>query len=398
MTTTSEPRPWGVGRRGIALAGIAAGLMVLGFFAVALVRDVRYTDYEVYRGAVQYLLDGRGLYDFVLEGLPGQHMPFTYPPFAALVFLPSAWLPLGVGLYGWMAVLALLTVGLAAVVIDRSPAHARKGTTEGRLVLGLGAVGLLLSEPVVNGITVGQVSLALVAAVIADAVLVPPRWRGVLVGLAGAIKLTPLAFIPYFLVTRQWRAAAVASATAAGATALGFLVLPGESVRYWTQLLLDTSRVGEVDGVRNKSLLGVMAHWGIGGDAQRLLWLVLVLVLGGVALARARRHHLDGDEMAAVLVVGMMTTVVSPISWPHHLVWLPLAGLFLALRGGWARWAGWAVLVGFSALMPTISFRPDLPTGLLLLGDSATVVLVLFCLLGLPRTPSQAPAVPAHTR
>ena len=50
--------------------------------------------------------------------------------------------------------------------------------------------------------------------IVADLCLPDSRWwKGVGIGLAAGFKLTPLIFIPYLLLTRRYRAAAVAAAT-----------------------------------------------------------------------------------------------------------------------------------------------------------------------------------------
>ena len=44
--------------------------------------------------------------------------------------------------------------------------------------------------------------------IVADVTRVRAPWRGVLVGLAAAIKLTPLVFLFYFAAARDWRSLA----------------------------------------------------------------------------------------------------------------------------------------------------------------------------------------------
>ena len=67
----------------------------------------------------------------------------------------------------------------------------------------------------VRTIYLGQINLILMAAIMWD--LTQPDttkngkyrwWKGVVTGIAAGIKLTPLIFVPYLLVTRKWREAA----------------------------------------------------------------------------------------------------------------------------------------------------------------------------------------------
>src|SRR5439155_13505639 len=95
----------------------------------------------------------------------------------------------------------------------------------------IAAVAMWL-EPVDMTLHFGQINLLLLALVLADLAL-PRRWQGIGVGLAAAIKLTPLIFIGYLLLTRRLRAALVATGTFAATVALGFALLPGGSVAFW---------------------------------------------------------------------------------------------------------------------------------------------------------------------
>ena len=69
----------------------------------------------------------------------------------------------------------------------------------------------LLLEPVRSTLAYGQVNIVLMALVALDCLTAEPRWpRGALTGLAAALKLTPAAFVLFFLLRRDYRAAATA--------------------------------------------------------------------------------------------------------------------------------------------------------------------------------------------
>jgi alpha-1,2-mannosyltransferase len=258
---------------------------------------------------------------------------------------------------------------------------------------GLVALGLLLSEPVAHNLFVGQLSIFIVFLAVVDAGgFVPARWRGIGVGLAAAIKLIPLVFIGYYLVTRQWRAALQSFAGFVVATALGFFVMPAESVRYWTVLVFDTSRVGDVWLSRNKSLLGLLTRWGL-GDA-RWLWLVLAAAIAALALWRARQHHARGEEFAATLVVGCLSIVLTPISWPHHQIWVPLVALYLLLLGRrWPVIAGSLLLACYSIATPLITWEESGPLWQRLLWEVPVLLPIVIAILGLPRKVVATPGV-----
>src|SRR4051812_3729370 len=73
------------------------------------------------------------------------------------------------------------------------------------------AVVLLLSKPLQSNLRFGQVSVFLVLLVLVDLItLRGSRAQGVLTGLAGAIKLTPLLFAVFYWVAGKRRASVVA--------------------------------------------------------------------------------------------------------------------------------------------------------------------------------------------
>lgn len=77
-----------------------------------------------------------------------------------------------------------------------------------------------LTEPIRDTISFGQVNVFLKALVLTDVLLPKPkylRWTtGILVGMAAAIKLTPLVFDFYFVIRKQWRGAITTGAAFAG--------------------------------------------------------------------------------------------------------------------------------------------------------------------------------------
>ena len=215
---------------------------------------------SVYHGAVDYWVhDGGEIYDYVK---PGTRYGFTYPPFAALAMLPMAFLP------WWLAIVVSVAATRRG---DRGAAAGgwstrwRAGTGWTPLVRGRGRARLVIAfEPMRETFTFGQVNMLLLGLVAADLLLAAPRgrqpWAGVGIGLATAVKLTPGIFIVYLLVTRRWRAAVVASGTAAAATLLAAAVAPDASREFWTVALWDTDRVGDLAFVSNQSLRGLVAR------------------------------------------------------------------------------------------------------------------------------------------
>jgi alpha-1,2-mannosyltransferase len=315
--TTSPARPRSL--------DLALGIAVFALAAVPLlhlrIHLHRFpVDLDVYREAGRYALHHRDPYSPGFGDSLRIKLPFTYPPFAALLLIPLALVPKTPLLLGWTALCVGLLIALAVLAVR--PALLARGWSHP--VVPAAAAGVLLwAVPVAQTISYGQVNLILVAACLLDCGVtssVPAKRRGVLVGIATAIKLTPGIFIVYFAVTRQWAVAARAAVTAALCALAAFVVYPGPSREYWLHLVFDAKRPGSPAYYGNQSLLSVL---------ERLhvvwLWVPLGLAIGCVGLWRAARAHSAGAEVTAVALVGLTALVVSPISWQHHGVWIVLA-------------------------------------------------------------------------
>lgn len=302
-------------------------------------------DISVYIGAINFLKSGGALYDYPLEGGYG----FTYPPFAAIVLRPLTWLdPRTTGLT-WMT----LCIGVAALVVVLVVMTRTWPTrTVDRMVVGLVAIGAFLgSVQVQSDLVTGQVNLVLALLVVLDVGrFVPNRFRGVLVGIAAAIKLTPLVIWGWFLLTRQWRALATSVGAFAACTLLAFALLPSASRHFWTSAIFDTGRVGDVELRFNASVMGTLARAGLDGSLRSVLWLVIGGVIVLAASWNAERARRVGDHVAAAILLGCAAVVATPIAWPHHQIWLPLAGIVLALREAWVPRVAGLVIVAFAYL------------------------------------------------
>ncbi|MFF4394991.1 glycosyltransferase 87 family protein [Streptomyces sp. NPDC001480] len=358
--------------RGRVLLVLALGAAVTVFTAtVPLLRD--FFDLRVYYGTVDgWVHHGGRIYDYRVPGTP---YGFTYPPFAALVMLPMALMPLRT------AIAASLLLNLAALTVVLRILAGPAWRRHGWYGWALAACLLTLFEPLRDTFSFGQVNLLLLALVLADGRLLATgrgRWAGAGIGLAAAVKLTPAVFIGLLLLARRWRAAALASAVAAGATALAAWADPGASRFYWTEALWDTGRVGRLDYVSNQSLQGVLARL---GEPGRPVWATAVLLVLCVWAWRTRGAVAAGDWPAAFALTGLTACLVSPITWVHHLVWL-LPSFAVLVRAGHPRLAGalYAVLC-----TSVVWLWYDDASGLGgFLGSNAYTWITLGLLLGLP--------------
>jgi alpha-1,2-mannosyltransferase len=291
-------------------------------------------DLQVYRASGVAWTHGFPLYvDHFVRPVGGPDLPFTYPPIAAVIFSVFSLISLP------PAIAVVVVLNLAALVtLCLVVALRQYGWGALALVVGLAVAGAsVLLEPVRETLWFGQVNLVLGMLVAADCLLPRTKWpRGLLIGLAAAIKLTPAVFVLFFLPRRQWRPVLTAAASFVGFGLLGFILAPSDTKAYWCCALLDPSRVGRVTYARNQSILGALDRLALPGAVTTSLWLLLSLAmvaLAWVVVARARRV---GEEVTALFAVAVAGLLVSPISWGHHWVWIAPALLLFTLPA-WRR-------------------------------------------------------------
>jgi alpha-1,2-mannosyltransferase len=283
-------------------------------------------DLETYRLGIAAWLDKGDPYGELPPTTSGIRLPFIYPPFAAIVMLPFQLVRLEVAA-GAMDLLSTFALGAVLWLALR---ELKVGSRA--LVVGVALPIALRLEPVRYTVNLGQINILLLAMVLADC-LIAWRGKGVLVGLAIAIKLTPAVFLGFFLLRKEYRAALAAGVSFALATAIGFVFAPGPSVTYWTKVLFDTgNRVGRAFG-SNQSIAGELARLMTPGPAQGALWALGVLVLLAVATLAAREAARAGDSLLTFSIVALFGLLASPLSWSNHWVWLIPLMLWLLVNG-----------------------------------------------------------------
>lgn len=311
----------------VALAG-AAGVVVI---VLLLLVDFRnFMDLRVYRAGGQAWLDRFPLYsDAFAHRYHTKGLPFTYPPVSALLFTGFALVPWDVAV-ALVTVLSLLALaGVAVLVVPRRTAVAVAAVVAG---------GMLL-EPVRLTLGFGQINLILMVLVVLDCLLPRTRWpRGLLIGLAAAVKLTPFACLLFFVARRQWRPVLTAAGGFAAATTVAWVLAPGDTPAYLFAVLDDPARIGGLTYTGNQSLNGFWHRLGLGDTLTTALWLVSALLVVAVAWYAARRAHTEGDRLGALLAASIAGLLVSPVSWSHHWVWIILAGVWVAPRLREWRW------------------------------------------------------------
>jgi alpha-1,2-mannosyltransferase len=303
---------------------VAAGVCVVVAVILPFVWNHTGADLKVYRlGGAAMLSDPESLYTARLRYIS---MPFTYPIFGGVVMAPVSLLPWGLA-YG--ASIAVSLVALAAIW-KLSLKQWLNGRKLHPAVLIAVTAGSLLIEPVRETLSYGQINLILCALILYDVLAPKSRMgRGVWLGLAAGIKLTPLVFFGLLLVTRQWKALAHASAAFAGTVLIGFLITPRTAYEYWTHLVSDTSRIGGLAYSGNQSWNGFLARLTGDLDGGGHVWQAVVLVTVVAGLWLSRNLWLRGEQLAAVSTTALIGLMCSPVSWSHHWVWVIPLGVSL---------------------------------------------------------------------
>ncbi len=248
-------------------------------------------------------------------------LKFTYTPFAALVFAVISYIPWSV--LPRLSQVANLFFLVAATWFTAGALGCRSWRPRLGAAL-LGAAAGLVTEPVFRTMYLGQINLLLMALIIGD--LQQPdrrRLKGVATGIAAGIKLVPLVFIPYLLLTRRFRAAAMATGAFAVTVLGGFAVVPGESSDWWFRgLFFADGRAGFPGWGGNQSLRGILTRLAGSVSGAAGAWLVVALLVAVIGLAAAVILDRAGHAMLAILTTALVGLLDSPISWDHHWVWV----------------------------------------------------------------------------
>jgi alpha-1,2-mannosyltransferase len=329
-------------------------------------------DIEVYRMGGRAWLDGRPLYadGAMFHTSAGLDLPFTYPPLAAVAFSPFAWLSLNVASVAITVTTLVLLIASMVIVLTRlnvwpqtsissEPAWLRRCWLAAAIV----APAVVYLEPIRSNFDFGQINVVLMTLVIADCVPRRTPWpRGLLLGVAIALKLTPAVFLLYFLLRRDTRALLVTAASAVVATLAGFAFAWRDSWQYWTETVRNTDRIGTVTLNTNQNIAGALARMGLGEGERFVVWTLACFAVLSLTVWAARRVLRADQPVLALVCVAMFGLVVSPVSWSHHWVWvLPTVIVSTAIAYRYRHVAlGLVTLVGIALMVWTpIPLMPE---------------------------------------
>ena len=359
-----------------------ASIVVLVVLVLLCLTNIRrQEDFDGYVLVGELVLEGRHVYQDAPPGIS------TWPPLFGVLAVPiallarvSIHLARGLWLAGQLLALFWVLKVIADLVYDRV------------LAIWPRPDALVLASPPIlvplvlcyGGVTGNFVHLQINILIFA-LVLQGLAWQGrdrpvaggLLIGLATAIRVMPLVFLPYLVVRRRWKAAGIAVATTALLTLAPALVYGWETFREYFSTWLQVTGQGWGSTFMNQSFLAMfdraLGHGVVPfvteeftylaaaeGSAARLATWALLGLLAVVALWRFRgpcapAGHVALAEWSIVFTVGAYG---GPVCWKSYLVvlLLPLALLYAVWRvwdvDAAVRWrAGWLLGAAFVFLL-----------------------------------------------
>jgi hypothetical protein len=275
----------------------------------------------------------------------------AHPPTSVLLAVPLAWLDYPDAVLAWN-LLSLAALAVSLWLMNRS----LRITSSPWALLPL-VTYLLLCGPFRQQVIQGQLNLVLL-------LLLTGTWAadrsgrpllaGVLLGTATTIKLFPGFLLLYFLLRRDWKAAAAAVISAAVLTGLTAGVVGVAAYRDYVTEVVPQVGAGFESSWWNASLAGFWSRlFNPATDQHHVLplWPNPLLAQAGTLLSRLAvvallvrvvpraRTPAEQDLAFGLVLVGML--LVSPLTWDHYFLLLPLPVVLLWQRlppGGITRW------------------------------------------------------------
>jgi alpha-1,2-mannosyltransferase len=306
---TPPPAAQRSSRREALLAVVVSAIAVVVVARWAMVSGSR-IDVDTFRAAGHAVLRGASPYGISAV------VPFVYPPAGALLVLPTVVGPsAAAGALAWI-VLSLAALARTAWLLARM-AWPDASTYSRVSRMGWLLAGACVLEPTLVTLSYGQVGLVLLWLVVEGMAQQPDGARRTwLVGVAAAVKLTPLVVVVALVAARRWRSAAWAAVGLVGATATAAVLAPAAMRDYVGGTWRLAQGVNSTPDLFNHSLIGTTTL--LAAPAWVGLALAAATLVGGVVLTAALWRR--GDELAGLATVLVTGLLVSPVSWPHHWV------------------------------------------------------------------------------
>ena len=364
-------------------------LAVLAAIVLAsAIRNIREEgDFRGYLEVGELVLRGADIY---AEARPDVN---TWPPLFAVVCVPLALLA-RVSVYLARAVWLALNLGcivamlrLAVALVYRRPLVLARDAPAGVPLASLAVLGPLVlgARFFLGNLDRLQINMVILTACLAGALLLV-RGRavagGALIGVAAAVKVLPIFFVPYFAWKRWWTTCAAAVGAGALASLAPILVFGPERfvayLRHWIALSTGSWPVRKGNQSVYAMVDRLYTHGAIiWSPAQKRLTaandpIVAAIVWGSFVVAalafawvsRRDRQPASPAVTVEVAIVLCLAVLWSPLAWKHYFVFL-LLGQFVLWRAAFGDGYGLprptrrrcAWLLGLSYVLTTLTVR-----------------------------------------
>jgi len=282
-----------------------------------------------------YLLSARALAEGRSPYLLPTPFPYLYPATLAFLLIPFTFVPALAAVFVWFVLSVAAAVwSIRAVLLQTRPSLANRSAA---VAVFLACFFTLFFTIAQSNLRNGQVNFIVLALCVAAGLAAAPRgapaWS-----LAVAMKIFPLAWLPYFLLRRSWLWLAAAVGLIAVWCLLPAVVLGPRIVDIYEQY----GRVFLVMSLEPRqqpldfSLAGTIAWIARVPMTPVLKASAAAVVLGWILQADARRLRTTTNVRAFALY-SLAIPLVSPQSEVHHLAFmLPAAAVV-----GAALWSDW---------------------------------------------------------
>jgi hypothetical protein len=365
-------------------------------------------DYALWFWAGQQVLHGGDLY----PGDPHDQFSFLYPPLPAVLLAVPSWFG-RIFLYVCLSLANCIAWWMTG---QFSNAMAGSGETPGPLLFAL--PGVITITSVFDMFDLGQPNLVLLAMMLYGFWLLQharPWMAGSMFALATAIKVFPVAVLPYLVWRRQW--AAVASTAVFLAVFLFVVPAPVRGFQHniaelktWYQGMVASSSekgFGQRDEQNwswvNQSIIAIThrltrpINYNQGDSARPtrtmnivdisyqaangvVLAVSLLIGLGYIAIMPRSRHRTARSDAEEVGILFCLMTVASPLARQYYFMWLYFPFTVLIHRAAFdprpiARFWTWGTLAA-AVLLMCLSI-PIFPNDLQAYGNNLAATIVL---------------------
>ncbi len=290
-------------------------------------------DFNVYYYAAREIRAGRTPYENSLTAWT----PYLYLPVLAELLVPLAWLPLRVAAYVWFlisAVSVFIAARLSAqLTLPAQLAKDANNQTKQNLIILLTLLGL--TRFILDNFDYGQVNTVVAGLTVAHLYCYAKNKKLAALaalGLAAAIKLTPLIFIFYHLARRRVKFALACAALFVALSALSFAPFGGRANDAFTTFFKRTLQNEQGFNLAyhgNQSLRAVVERLQGNEEAIEASSLMTTAIGAGLLLLGLGVASRAQKEVAASASVFCLAVLLSPLAWKQHFVLLILPVTYL---------------------------------------------------------------------